>query len=117
MKSKNLSKLMLWVFLWCVMLVAFAQLPRSLNFVNLIVSSSWFEFLIVASFFYLFFLFMSRMVSYLALSAFKGQRIDFVEFMYRLYWIFLTEEARGEWRRFICHEKIRDKSEFDKGGF
>ena len=38
----------------------------------------------------------------------KGQRLSFIENMYLLYYIFLTKEAREEWRSYTEEQKKKE---------
>ncbi len=42
-----------------------------------------------------------KVISRFFLQGFKGQRLSFIENMFMLYYIFLTKEAREEWRSYM----------------
>ncbi|KAB2920674.1 MAG: hypothetical protein F9K30_15985 [Dechloromonas sp.] len=46
-------------------------------------------------------LLMLKVISRFFLLGFKGQRLSFIENMFMLYRIFLTKEAREEWRSYM----------------
>lgn len=52
-------------------------------------------------------LLMLKVISRLFLSGFKGQSLSFIEQMFSIYYIFLTIEARAEWRSYI--EELKNK--------
>lgn len=49
-----------------------------------------------------------KVISRLFLDGFKGQRLSFIENMFMLYYIFLTKEAREEWRSHIEEQKKKE---------
>ncbi len=49
-----------------------------------------------------------KMISRLFLDGFKGQRLSFIENTFMLYYIFLTKEAREEWRSYIEEQKKKE---------
>lgn len=49
-----------------------------------------------------------KVVSRLFLEGFKGQRLSFIENMFTLYYVFLTKEAREEWRSHIEEQKKKE---------
>ncbi len=54
-----------------------------------------------------FLLTMSKVISNLSLSVFKGQNISFMESMFSVYYIALTKEARREWLDYIEEQKSK----------
>lgn len=106
MKSKNLSRLTFWSFVWFAILVVLTLLPEDFHILREIIFSLWFPVIFGISFFLLAYVIASQVMSNLALSAFKGRSIDFLESMYRWYWILLTDEARQEWQKFISMKKL-----------
>ena len=46
-----------------------------------------------------------KVISRFFLQGFKGQHLSFIENMFMLYYIFLTKEAREEWRSYIEEQK------------
>lgn len=53
-------------------------------------------------------LLMLKVISRFFLQGFKGQRLSFIENMFMLYYIFLTKEAREEWRSYIKEQKKKE---------
>ncbi|MBS1190815.1 MAG: hypothetical protein H6R10_2607 [Rhodocyclaceae bacterium] len=53
-------------------------------------------------------LLMLKVISRIFLEGFKGQRLSFIENMFMLYYIFLTKEAREEWRSYIEEQKKKE---------
>ena len=53
-------------------------------------------------------LLMLKVISRFFLQGFKGQRLSFIENMFMLYYIFLTKEARKEWRSYIDEQKKKE---------
>ncbi|MBS1140918.1 MAG: hypothetical protein H6R13_2371 [Proteobacteria bacterium] len=53
-------------------------------------------------------LLMLKVISRLFLQGFKGQRLSFIENMFMLNYIFLTKEAREEWRSYIEEQKNKE---------
>ena len=51
-----------------------------------------------------------KVISRLFLDGFKGQRLSFIENMFMLYYIFLTKEAREEWRSYIEEQKKKEST-------
>ena len=51
-----------------------------------------------------------KVISRLFLDGFKGQRLSFIEYMFMLYYIFLTKEAREEWRSYIEEQKKKEST-------
>lgn len=49
-----------------------------------------------------------KVVSRLFLEGFKGQRLSFIENMFTLYYMFLTKEAREQWRSHIEEQKRKE---------
>ena len=49
-----------------------------------------------------------KVISRLFLDGFKGQRLSFIENMFMLYYIFMTKEAREEWRSHIEEQKKKE---------
>ncbi|MDI9334898.1 MAG: hypothetical protein QM533_11050 [Cytophagales bacterium] len=107
MKSKLLSKLTLYVFLWTVLFFILIATKNGNIFLDQFISTKQAVIILGVSMFTLFFLFASRVISYLFLSGHKGQSIETLIFSYRGFYILLTQEARQEWRDFIAKEKIR----------
>ena len=50
-------------------------------------------------------LIMIKIISRLFLSGFKGKSVSFIETAFFFYYIFLTVEARAEWRCYIEEQK------------
>jgi hypothetical protein len=50
-------------------------------------------------------LLMLKAISRLFLTGFKGQSLPFIEQMFSIYYVFLTIEARAEWRSYIEEQK------------
>jgi hypothetical protein len=105
MKSNTLSKVTLYVFLWTVAAVVLVSTGTGMQFLNGFISKKEAVMLLGASLFLLFFLVASRVFSYLALSAHKGQSIKTLVSSYHYFYILLTVEARQEWRDFIAKER------------
>lgn len=53
-------------------------------------------------------LLMLKVISRVFLEGFKGQRLSFIENMFKLYYIFLTTEAREKWRRYIEEQRNKE---------
>lgn len=53
-------------------------------------------------------LLMLKVISRFFLQGFKGQRLSFIQNMFMLYYIFLTKEARDEWRSYIEEQKNKE---------
>lgn len=53
-------------------------------------------------------LLMLKVISRFFLLGFKGQRLSFIQNMFMLYYIFLTKEAREEWRSYIEEQKNKE---------
>lgn len=53
-------------------------------------------------------LLMLKVISRFFLQGFKGQRLSFIENMFMLYYVFLTKEAREEWRSYIEEQKDKE---------
>lgn len=51
-----------------------------------------------------------KVISGFFLQGFKGQRLSFIENMFMLFYIFLTKEAREEWRSYIEGQKKKESS-------
>lgn len=49
-----------------------------------------------------------KVISRFFLQGFKGQRLSFIQNMFMLYYIFLTKEARDEWRSYIEEQKNKE---------
>jgi len=49
-----------------------------------------------------------KVISRFFLLGFKGQQLSFIENMFMLYYIFLTKEAREEWRTYIEEQKKKE---------
>ncbi len=49
-----------------------------------------------------------KVISRFFLQGFKGQRLSLIENMFMLYYIFLTKEAREEWRSYIEEQKKKE---------
>lgn len=107
MKSKTLSKITKYVFLWTVVSVLMVSTDIGMHFLNKLISKKEAVMLHGVLLFLLFILIFSRISSYLALSAHKGLSINYLEFSYRYFYIFLTDESRQEWRDFIAKERDR----------
>ena len=113
MKSKTLSKITKYVFLWTVVSVLMVSTDVGMNFLNKFISKKEAVMVYGVSLFLLFILIAARIFSYLALSAHKGLSINDLQFSYRYLYILLTDESRQEWRDFIAKERdrIRKKTE------
>lgn len=107
MKSKTLSKVTWYVFLWTVAAVTLATNKEGFNLLTKFISINQTNFFVGIPLFCLFFLIASRILSYLGLSGHKGQKISTLIFSYRYCYILLTDEARQEWRDFIAAEQDR----------
>lgn len=49
-----------------------------------------------------------KVISRFFLQGFKGQQLSFIENMFMLYYIFLTKEAREEWRTYMEEQKKKE---------
>ena len=49
-----------------------------------------------------------KVISRFFLQGFKGQQLSFIENMFMLYYVFLTKEAREEWRTYIEEQKKKE---------
>jgi len=75
---------------------------------NAVVPMRYMKILFMVAFGALPLLLILKLVSRLFLEGFKGQRLSFIENMYLLYYIFLTKEAREEWRSYIEEQKKKE---------
>lgn len=107
MKSKTLSKVTWVVFVWFLVTIILVATDVGQQFLSRFMSIGETNILVALPSFSLFFCFFSRVVSYLGLSAHKGQSIENIKFSYRYFYILLTEEARQDWRDFIAKEQRR----------
>ena len=111
MKSKTLTKITWYFFLWSIgyLIIFFTDVGR--HFLLLTFSMRQLVVLYVATLIILFILIASRILSYMALSIHKGQKLNALIFGYRSIYIFLTDEARQEWRDFIAIERARIRNQ------
>lgn len=73
-----------------------------------VVPMRYMEILFMVAFGVLPILLIIKVVSRLFLEGFKGQRLSFIENMFSLYYVFLTKEARGQWRSYIEEQKKKE---------
>jgi hypothetical protein len=104
MSEKTLTSLIKLAFLLTVLSFASFTWKPIDNIEIIAFSKSSFSFGIVVTFL----LIMSKLLSILSLSVFKGQKLSFVESMFSVYYIILTKEARQKWLDYI--EEQRRKS-------
>ncbi len=107
MKSKTLTKLIKCITVFAVLIVAVVTSDGVWEMSVMPVSRAHAGLIMAATFFILFFLLVSKIFSYLGLSAHKGLKIDDLIFLYRFFYVLLTDEARQEWRDFIAQERDR----------
>ncbi len=49
-----------------------------------------------------------RIISKVFIAGFRGQPVEFIEKMYAIYYVFLTKEARIQWKEYIESEKRKE---------
>jgi len=80
------------------------------EFLGSVIPTSYLQKLFMTAFAATPFLLMLKVISRLFLSGFKGQSLLFIEHMFTIYYVFLTKEARAEWRSYIEEQKNKGQS-------
>ena len=108
MKSKTLSKVTWYVFLWTVAAVALATNKEGFNLLTKFISTKQTNFFVGIPLFCLFFLIAMRVISYFAINdSHKGISISSLEFTYRTNYFLLTVEAKKVLQDCIAAEQDR----------
>lgn len=107
MKSKTLSRVTKYVFIWTAATAILISTNAGMIFLLKFISMRQINIIFTISVFSLFIFIASRTFSYLALSAHKGLSLKNLNFSYKYFYILLTDEARQEWRDFAAKERER----------